>query len=399
MNKLEEQLTHAAQETRTAISRLESRPATSIGSRRRTHQVFLSVTAVAAVFAVALGTAAIMTTSTPNHAAPFTAAASDSLDPHVFMDYPPNLEPLGQHMGLDVYVMDDADGRACIGVQPGDDLLVCKTTSSWLAPHVASWSATHSQGPSEIYGLISADTEAVRVSFAGNGTKPTSPEVQLATVFPSGPDSPFGAYILEYNMSDYGLAFRVEALDGQGNVLGSFDLSDGCTAEATLEPTLREFCTEVAAAQAPAGPQPDDSTGATTDTTMVFSSEAEADAWAEENHRSRLEAAIAGSTVVARTEDITEAPVVVQCTGGDDYPNETGTVNLGVVDTATDALVDFIRDKTHWYPEGYTQFNLPDGNIVFGYPFESDPTLSVINVWVVQSDNGWQVDSWESSAC
>lgn len=94
-----------------------------------------------------------------------------------------------------------------------------------------------------------------------------------------------------------------------------------------------------------------------------------------------------------------EAPVVVQCTGGDDYPNETGTVNLGVVDTATDALVDFIRDKTHWYPEGYTQFNLPDGNIVFGYPFESDPTLSVINVWVVQSDNGWQVDSWESSAC
>lgn len=47
----------------------------------------------------------------------------------------------------------------------------------------------------------------------------------------------------------------------------------------------------------------------------------------------------------------------------------------------------------------YIETHMPDGSIVYVYPFEPDPTQAVAWISVVETPTGWTVDTWKSAGC
>jgi hypothetical protein len=116
--------------------------------------------------------------------------------------------------------------------------------------------------------------------------------------------------------------------------------------------------------------------------------------------------------LIVETVETSNIPEVVTCQGGPEVedvpPNKTGnTPNGSTFDTPEDALQDLLSTEVAdtWPKKGYFKLVTPDGNIVFGNPYDDmspEPRPSnglVISVTVDQVYDGWTVTQWETSGC
>ncbi len=110
------------------------------------------------------------------------------------------------------------------------------------------------------------------------------------------------------------------------------------------------------------------------------------------------------ATLVTGVAQGDELPTVVVC--APDHPPVSSSSGDGIVyDSPIAALAGFLdgaRSGADYLPlprSGYTELHLPDGSIAFVDTFESDPPLAVAWISITESPAGWVVNEWKSAGC
>lgn len=85
-------------------------------------------------------------------------------------------------------------------------------------------------------------------------------------------------------------------------------------------------------------------------------------------------------------------------------PNRSAAISpVAFYPTPQEALVAFLPTQETWPQSGYVELTLPDGTVAYGQPGFGEADLDdgnyVIVAHVIQTTDGWAVDSWESSGC
>lgn len=109
-----------------------------------------------------------------------------------------------------------------------------------------------------------------------------------------------------------------------------------------------------------------------------------------------------GTPLVAEARDADALPSAIGCdtpAGTATPPNQGGQVAGAPHEDPEEALAVFLDEQRTLLPAEYTALRLPDGSIAY---VQSDPGgregyITVIHV--IQTTDGWKVDSWDASSC
>jgi hypothetical protein len=115
-----------------------------------------------------------------------------------------------------------------------------------------------------------------------------------------------------------------------------------------------------------------------------------------------LTALVGKPALISGTDNVETLPTAIACrapAGTPAPPNQTGTGDGTSFPSSDEALRAFVGTKPSVPQAGYRELDLTDGTIAFAAPAIPTGTGYVVVVHVVPADNGWLINSWETSGC